>query len=286
MALSCNLMPRAAGVFSLVLLTSGCVSPDTSQPIDSKPIAYYRKPPPPSPFRSKQPRPRARHEARRVTSPPNRRASRNRAEWLPDSRRISSRWRTIVIHHSATRSGGASVFDKFHREKRGWDELGYHFVIGNGTSTPDGMVEVGPRWRKQKHGAHCKTPNNYYNEHGIGICLVGDFTTGRPTAKQMAALDDLLRYLCSSAHIPVSRITSHGEINRKTKCPGRYFPMAKLRRALVLTPPAGPHRADAGATEPEFHAPAAVSLGEPLLATAETIGSAKLQPILGRSVSN
>ena len=67
-----------------------------------------------------------------------------------------------------------------HRRDNQWDELGYHFVIGNGTHTGDGQVEVGSRWGKQKHGAHCKTPDNYYNDHGIGICLVGNFENSNP----------------------------------------------------------------------------------------------------------
>ena len=89
--------------------------------------------------------------------------------------RISQRWTTVVVHHSATDRGSASAFDRGHRGK-GWDELGYHFVIGNGRGSGDGQIEVGSRWYKQKHGAHCKTPDNYFNEHGIGVCLVGDFT--------------------------------------------------------------------------------------------------------------
>jgi len=99
-----------------------------------------------------------------------------------------------VVHHSATATGGAVAFDKYHREVNGWDELGYDFVIGNGTDTPDGYVEVGSRWRKQKTGAHCKTADNYFNEHGIGICLVGDFTRTSPTPRQMASLVRLTRF--------------------------------------------------------------------------------------------
>src|SRR5438067_10459729 len=62
-------------------------------------------------------------------------------EWAPNAQARS--WKWIVIHHSATTSGGAATFDRMHREK-GWDELGYHFVIGNGTDTRNGQVEVGP----------------------------------------------------------------------------------------------------------------------------------------------
>lgn len=163
-------------------------------------------------------------------------------DWLPSGRRISKRWRYIVIHHSATRTGGAAKFDKHHRERNGWDELGYHFVIGNGTSTPDGMVEVGPRWRKQKHGAHCKTRDNYYNEHGVGICLVGDFTRSRPTADQLASLERLVRFLCERCNIAPSNVTTHRAVTGKTRCPGRFFALARLRRSIAarLSAVAGP----------------------------------------------
>lgn len=152
--------------------------------------------------------------------------------WYPARGKISPRWTTIVIHHSATAKGGAKTFDRFHR-RRGWDELGYHFVIGNGTDTPDGAIEVGPRWRKQKHGAHCKTPDNYYNDHGIGICLVGDFTKTSPTQKQLASLRRLLGFLSNACHILPNRITRHGTINHKTKCPGQHFAIGPIRRSLT-----------------------------------------------------
>lgn len=158
--------------------------------------------------------------------------------WYPRDRRISPRWSHIVLHHSATGTGGASRFDKYHRQNNGWDELGYHFVIGNGTDTPDGYVEVGPRWHKQKHGAHCKTPGNYYNEHGIGICLVGDFTVARPTPKQLASLQKLTRFLSDVCGIQPRRVTTHGALKKSTQCPGRFLDIKRLRRALTATPTA------------------------------------------------
>jgi N-acetyl-anhydromuramyl-L-alanine amidase AmpD len=114
--------------------------------------------------------------------------------------------------------------------------LGYHFVIGNGTETPDGAIEAGVRWHQQKHGAHCKTPGNYFNDHGIGICLVGDFTKSRPTKKQLRALDELVVFLSRSCSIPADRVTTHGHINHKTKCPGKYFALEPVRRHLAQGP--------------------------------------------------
>lgn len=136
-----------------------------------------------------------------------------------------------MIHHSATDAGCAAEFDQAHRA-RGWDELGYHFVIGNGTDTPDGAIEVGSRWNTQKHGAHCKTPDNFYNDHGIGICLVGNFEHARPTPAQMESLVRLLRWLVDTCDLTVADIGVHGEITGKTLCPGRYFPKEQLLRRL------------------------------------------------------
>ncbi len=158
--------------------------------------------------------------------------------WFPRTGKISGRWTTVVVHHSATPTGNARSFDRAHRDK-GWDELGYHFVIGNGTTSGDGVVEVGGRWHTQKHGAHCKTPDNYFNDHGIGICLVGDFTKTKPTQRQMASLRRLTAFLCDQCHIPDSRVTTHGLVTNKTQCPGRNFPIMSLRRSLAMGAPNG-----------------------------------------------
>jgi len=133
-------------------------------------------------------------------------------------------WKHIVIHHSATAVGNAAAFDRDHRA-RGFDELGYHFVIDNGHGGRDGLVEVGPRWRLQKWGAHCGgTPGNEYNNHGIGICLVGDFTNAMPSAAQLASLRKLVLYLMDAYKIPAENVISHREAPKAhTACPGRKF---------------------------------------------------------------
>lgn len=148
-------------------------------------------------------------------------------DWTP--RTASRDWQWIVIHHSATPNGSASVFDRQHRAK-GWDELGYHFVIGNGTNSGDGQVEVGSRWPVQKWGAHAKTADNRYNEQGIGICLVGNFENTRPTARQMQSLSKLVAYLMQTYRIPASRVIGHRDTGKSTDCPGRNLNIAEVRR--------------------------------------------------------
>ena len=149
--------------------------------------------------------------------------------WTPATR--SDRWTCIVIHHSAGVTGGADRFDELHRTK-GWDELGYHFVIGNGTDTADGQVEVGPRWVSQKHGAHCATPDDYYNQHGIGVCLVGNFDLGPPDERQMRSLTRLLSFLCREFRISPEFIYTHGGVTGETRCPGAHFDVEALRRSV------------------------------------------------------
>jgi hypothetical protein len=151
--------------------------------------------------------------------------------------RRGSQWHYIVIHHSATDTGSAAQFDTWHKRK-GWDGLAYDFVIGNGTGSADGAVEVGYRWRQQKRGAHAG--NDLMNIEGIGICLVGDFTKTQPSAAQMRSLSRLCNFLSSYCNIPRESYRLHGDV-RDTSCPGPYFPRDFLA-------PQRSHRAAGGAS--------------------------------------
>src|SRR5262249_47654336 len=104
------------------------------------------------------------------------------------------RWQFIVVHNSGTRQGNARVFDYYHRHvRRMQNGLAYHFVIGNGTSTGNGQIEVGDRWRRQINGGHVHS--DYLNNISLGICLVGDFNRDQPTRAQLDACEELIRYL-------------------------------------------------------------------------------------------
>jgi len=156
-------------------------------------------------------------------------------DWRP-TYQVEKKWMAIVIHHSGTGNGSAALFDKWHREGRHWEGVGYDFVIGNGTNSGDGQVEVTFRWREQKTGAHCGgTPGNWANRYSVGICLVGTFNYTAPTARQMQSLLELIRFLQRRYNIPKSRIYGHQDTPGypgKTKCPGRRFPMARLKSML------------------------------------------------------
>lgn len=157
------------------------------------------------------------------------------SDWLPPAR-LEKRWTAIVIHHSATENGNAAIFDRMHREENHWDGVGYDFVIGNGTNSGDGQVEVTFRWQGQRTGAHCGgTPDNWANEDGIGICLVGNFDYGTPSPRQIQSLGKLVRFLQERYGISSSRIYGHNSTPgaRATACPGRRFPMSRFKQMLA-----------------------------------------------------
>jgi len=152
-------------------------------------------------------------------------------EWLINV--PANQWQYIVIHHSATPAGNAASFDRMHKAK-GWDELGYHFVIGNGTSTGNGQIEVGDRWRRQINGGHVHS--DYLNNISLGICLVGDFNRDQPTRAQLDSCEELIRYLrerCGKVDRGNIPVRPHREMNPPrwaTDCPGDAFPYSWFRR--------------------------------------------------------
>jgi hypothetical protein len=163
------------------------------------------------------------------------------ASWIPP---VPARpWKWIVIHHTATSFGNAAIVTRWHLA-RGFDEMGYHFLIGNGTDSGDGQVEVGTRWPKQKWGAHTKTPDNQFNDFGIGICLVGNFDITHPSQAQIRSLDHLVAYLMFTYHIPPDHVLGHDNC-KPTDCPGRYMNVAAVRRsALQILADGGDHEFD------------------------------------------
>jgi hypothetical protein len=145
------------------------------------------------------------------------------------------RWQFIVVHNSGTRQGNARVFDYYHKHvRRMQNGLAYHFVIGNGTSTGNGQIEIGDRWRRQINGGHVHS--DYLNNISLGICLVGDFNRDQPTRAQLDACEELIRYLrqrCGGTGRGAIPVKPHREINPPrwpTDCPGDDFPYSWFRR--------------------------------------------------------
>lgn len=72
---------------------------------------------------------------------------------------------TVVIHCADTPEDmdiGAEKIREWHTKERGWDDIGYHWVIRrDGTLDPGRPIEM--------QGAHAVTVNG----SSVGICLVG-----------------------------------------------------------------------------------------------------------------
>ncbi|MBI2094654.1 MAG: N-acetylmuramoyl-L-alanine amidase [Candidatus Omnitrophica bacterium] len=138
-------------------------------------------------------------------------------------KREGSVWKTITVHHSATRQGSAKLFDRDHT-RRHMGGLFYHFVLGNGTTTDDGEVEVGWRWKRQVKA------NRPYD---IQICLVGDFNKQQVSDAQFGSLVTLISLLMEQYPISLKAVRRHEDIKgRHTECPGRHFPFYRLLSEL------------------------------------------------------
>lgn len=118
----------------------------------------------------------------------------------------------IIIHCSATVEGRdytVSDINIWHI-KRGFDCIGYHFVIYR-----DGTIVKGRAL--EKIGAHCKG----YNKNSIGICYIGGLDAYRRakdtrTNEQKKALDNLIETLTQD--YPNATVHGHNEFANK-ECP-------------------------------------------------------------------
>ena len=124
----------------------------------------------------------------------------------------------IVIHCSDSTWGTSEDINRWHLE-RGWDCIGYHFVITNGRSKStdsyiadnDGMLQEGRP--VEKKGAHAKG----HNFDSVGACLIG--THWFSSAQLFKTLPKLLASLMFQYKIPVEEIFGHHELDEHKTCP-------------------------------------------------------------------
>lgn len=142
-------------------------------------------------------------------------------------------WRWIVIHHSGARSGDTASIDEAHVRDRGWDGIGYHFVIGNGSPMPAGRVDATWRWRQQRAGAHAgpAPAQQPFNQDGIGICIIGNYDIQELDPFVEQRLVQLCALLIRHAPgLTVARIIGHRDVPGKiTECPGAHIDINRLR---------------------------------------------------------
>lgn len=134
----------------------------------------------------------------------------------------------VVIHHT-NRNNDFPFFVKCrHKYLRGWEDIGYHYLIGNTRPfTKDGKIYVGrPEYLQ---GAHAFGRNG----NSISICLIGRFDQRKPSKKQMASLIRLLLDIVRRYKIPIEHVVGHREIfDVKKSCPGAMVDLNFIRQIV------------------------------------------------------
>lgn len=134
----------------------------------------------------------------------------------------------IVIHHSE-RDKDFPFFIKFrHKYKRKWEDIGYHYLIGNGKRfAKNGKLYIGRSISFR--GAHVFSHNN----NSIGICLIGNLDKTNPTKKQIKTLIVFLKKLLKKYNLKSSAIRGHREFPKVIKtCPGKYINLDFIREKV------------------------------------------------------
>ena len=127
----------------------------------------------------------------------------------------------IVVHHSE-RDSDCVEFIQVRHKKRGFEDIGYHFVIEK-----DGTLKKG---RNEKFiGAHVFG----FNQNSIGICLIGNFDENLPTEKQIKTLLKFLKKKLKEYGLDAKDVLGHREFQGvKKTCPGKNVDMDELRSKL------------------------------------------------------
>ena len=133
----------------------------------------------------------------------------------------------IILHCSATREGQdikAKTIKQWHKD-RGFDDIGYHYVIDL-----DGTIEKGRS--EELAGAHCKG----HNATSIGICYVGGCDKNmKPkdtrTPEQKRSMLSLVRKLVNKYKIPVTQIWAHHDFDKHKACPS--FDVSEFRKDYI-----------------------------------------------------
>lgn len=145
------------------------------------------------------------------------------------------RWDGIVIHHSGQTFGSAVDLAREH-QRYGYGGLGHHFVIGNGDGEGDGEILVGYRWGRQMDGRHVPGRGQiatWYNEHTIGVCLIGDGNVRAPSRAQIRQLILLVRTLKRELGLRDDQVYLMSDLAERSQSPGRLFPTEAFRRGIA-----------------------------------------------------
>lgn len=134
----------------------------------------------------------------------------------------------IVVHHTGSDDHTVDGITSYHVDQRGWEDIGYHYLVGNGENAEDGHVYDGRSTQYQ--GAHVKG----YNENTLAIALIGDCNSHEPTAAQLDALHNELVRLLNEHSLDPEDVVGHRDFPGVSKaCPGAEVDLDMIRRRLT-----------------------------------------------------
>ncbi|MFC1682485.1 peptidoglycan recognition family protein [Nanoarchaeota archaeon] len=137
--------------------------------------------------------------------------------------------RFIIIHHSQ-RDFDFPEFIRFrHKNIRGWEDIGYHYLIGDADNphVENGRLYLG---RSEKFwGAHALG----FNQNSIGVCFLGNLDNKPPTKEQIKTLVEFLKCKIKEHNIDVENVLGHFELPEVEKtCPGKFLNMGGIKSML------------------------------------------------------
>ena len=130
----------------------------------------------------------------------------------------------VIWHHSLSKDVSAKTIREWHLE-RGFDDIGYHFVIRE-----NGIIETGREERL------IPAANKGRNYDSIAICITGDFRKGDAAPLQKEAAKAIYWSLCKRYGILKNEF--HRGMEDAEPCPGLKFDRLAFKSMLeysVLT---------------------------------------------------
>ncbi len=134
----------------------------------------------------------------------------------------------IIVHHTE-RNNDSPSFVKFrHIYLRGWEDIGYHYLIGNTRPfTINGKIYAGRP--ENFEGAHTFG----YNKNSLGVCIIGNFDNILPSEKQLESLIYLADKKMKEYNLSANNVLGHSEIvSTEKSCPGNFVNMPYIRGVL------------------------------------------------------
>lgn len=134
----------------------------------------------------------------------------------------------IMLHHSLTKDGDTvswQAIRRFHIEKQGWNDIGYHAGIEQVNGRPEAFY--GRPWSMK--AAACKEAD--MNDLALHLCIVGNFDLMPPSLETLNfAVRTVIKPWMETFGIPTTRIVGHHDYAGYKTCPGTMFDLAEFRR--------------------------------------------------------